>query len=164
MKPKPIKPLKGQESVWEYPRPPKLEYVKQLLIVKHQEKTIASTSKGFRVLETSHPPVYYFPPQDVDFNQLVPSDLTTFCEFKGRGGYYHLKTENRIEENVAWYYTNPVASFAPIKDYLAFYANKVDECWVGDEKVKPQAGNFYGGWITNKIVGPFKGEPGTWGW
>jgi len=164
MKAKPIKPNKDQESVWDYPRPPKLEPVKNTLIVKHQGKTIASTAKGFRVLETSHPPVYYFPPQDVDFNQLITSDLTTFCEFKGRGGYYHLKTSNGVAKNVAWFYTSPVSSFAAIKDYIAFYANKVDECWVGEEQVKPQAGNFYGGWITQKIVGPFKGEPGTWGW
>lgn len=164
MRAKPIKPKKGQESVWDYPRPPKLEPVTENLLVRHHGKVIAHTSNGYRVLETSHPPVYYFPPSDVYVQFLKLSSLSTFCEFKGRGGYYHLEVGDQLIENAAWFYANPTTGFEAIKDYLAFYSNKIEECFVGEERVKPQAGNFYGGWITNKIVGPFKGEPGTWGW
>lgn len=164
MKPKPIQPKEDQESVWDYPRPPRLEPVKEHLQVIHRKKLIASTNRGFRVLETSHPPVYYFPPDDVHLEYCIRSSLSTYCEFKGRGGYYHLNLDSNIIENVAWYYENPSPAFVAIKNYLAFYANKLEECYVGDERVKAQSGNFYGGWITSKITGPFKGEPGTWGW
>ena len=164
MKPKPQKPGKNQESVWDYPRPPILEKVSEHLNVVHQEKVIASTNNGYRVLETSHPPVYYIPAEDVKMELLYPSSLSTYCEFKGRGGYYHLDINGNRIDNVAWYYQNPTPRFAAIKNYLAFYANKVEECYVGEERVDPQAGNFYGGWITSKVTGPFKGEPGTWGW
>ena len=164
MKPKPIKPKNDQESVWDYPRPPRLEPVREHLQVLHEKTLIASTNKGFRILETSHPPVYYFSPDDVHLEYFIQSSLSTYCEFKGRGGYYHLNLDGKIIENVAWYYENPSPAFAAIKNHLAFYANKLDECYVGDERVIAQAGNFYGGWITRKITGPFKGEPGTWGW
>jgi uncharacterized protein (DUF427 family) len=125
---------------------------------------IADTQRGQRVLETSHPPVYYFPPEDVQSQYLVPSARQTFCEWKGQGAYYHVKVGDRQAENAAWYYPKPTPAFAPIRNYIAFYAALMDECTVDGVVVIPQPGGFYGGWITPDIVGPFKGAPGTWGW
>lgn len=159
-----VVPGPGQESVWDYPRPPALEPVRVPLRVVFEGKTIANTAAGYRMLETSHPPVYYLPPQDVDMTSLVADARQTFCEFKGRARYWSLQVDGIRSEGAAWSYPSPTARFDAIAHYLAFYATAVDECWVGDERVTPQAGDFYGGWITSTIVGPFKGAPGTWGW
>ena len=159
-----IKPKEGQESVWDYPRPPALEPVKQKLTVEFAGKTIAETNKGYRVLETSHPPVYYFPPEDVMSDALVKAQLTTGCEWKGTGKYYHLSLNGQHSENAAWYYDKPKQRFEKIKNYIAFYPSRVDACYVNGERVTPQPGGFYGGWITENIVGPFKGVDGSWGW
>jgi uncharacterized protein (DUF427 family) len=164
MQPKPIKPKAGQESVWDYPRPPRLEPVNKTIEVYFNGSLIARTTNAFRVLETSHPPVYYIPPEDIKQEYLIPSDKTTYCEWKGRGSYYHLKVGDRMAKQAAWYYDNPKKNFAKIKDHLAFYADKMDQCLVDGEEVKPQPGKFYGGWITKDIVGPFKGVEGSWGW
>ena len=162
--PKPIKPKKGQESVWDYPRPPKLELFKKLIEIYFNDTLIASTYRAYRVLETSHPPVYYIPDHDVENKYLVYSDKITFCEFKGKGAYYDIQVADRLAEEAAWFYDNPKIPFVPIRNHLAFYAEKMDDCFVDGIKVTPQPGEFYGGWITPDIVGPFKGEPGTWGW
>ena len=153
-----------QESVWDYPRPPRLEPVSELLMVVFAGKVIAQTRQGHRVLETSHPPVYYFPRADVAEEFIVRASGSTYCEFKGRAEYWSIDVDGTRTDRAAWSYPDPALAFVEIADHLAFYASKVDACWVGDERVKPQDGNFYGGWITERIVGPFKGGPGTQGW
>ena len=167
-----IEPKPGQESVWDYPRPPRLERClrlasqspKQIRII-FNDITIADSRNTYRVLETSHPPVYYIPPVDIKTEYLeLANSKSSFCEWKGLASYYNLTVGDKQVQNAAWYYNSPTDYFAPIKDYLAFYPSKMDACYVDDELVKAQAGDFYGGWITQDIVGPFKGESGTWGW
>lgn len=153
-----------KESVWDYPRPPKLEQVPQRLKVVFNNEIIAETTRGYRILETSHPPTYYFPPTDVVMLWFKTENKSTFCEFKGKASYWSLNVNGQFSEYAAWSYPNPSSKFKVIKDYLCFYASKVDSCFVGDEQVKSQEGDFYGGWITSNLVGPFKGGKGTWGW
>jgi uncharacterized protein (DUF427 family) len=127
--------------------------------------TVAETRRAKRVLETSGPPVYYIPPEDVRMDLLTPAQGATFCEWKGAAGYYTLTVDGRTVEQAAWYYPQPNAPYAAIKDYIAFYPRRVDACHVDDEQVTPQPGDYYyGGWITSEIVGPFKGDPGTMDW
>ena len=159
-----IEPKTGQESVWDYPRPPKLERTNKHLVIIFGGETIAETNRAFRVLETSHPPVYYFPPEDVRIKFLTETTNSSFCEWKGRAGYYAIEAGEKRVENAAWFYPNPTESFAKIKNFIAFYPSKMDACYVDDEPVQIQEGGFYGGWITSEIVGPFKGGAGTWGW
>ncbi len=158
------RPGPGQESVWDYPRPPRLEPVTKRLRVVLGGITVADTRNGQRVLETSHPPVYYFPPADVRMEFLKPAHGGSFCEWKGRARYFDVVVGDRRAERAAWCYPEPVPVFVPITDYLAFYADRIDACFVGDEQARPQPGGFYGGWITDDIVGPFKGGPGSVGW
>ena len=157
-------PLDNQESVWDYPRPPREEPTAKRIRVVFNDATIADTTRAIRVLETSHPPVYYIPAQDVRMEYLTVASRRTFCEFKGSASYWTLKVGNRRVENAAWSYQTPSAGYESIKGYLAFYPSKTDACYVDDEQVQPQEGDFYGGWITSNIVGPFKGGAGTWGW
>ncbi|CAN5796540.1 DUF427 domain-containing protein [soil metagenome] len=159
-----LEPAEGQESVWDYPRPPRLENVDKRIKVVFGGVTIAYTTRAIRVLETSHPPVYYFPPEDVRTEHLAPVEGTTFCEWKGRAQYWDLETDERTENRAAWSYPDPTPSFESLKNYLTFYPSKMDTCWVDGEKVQAQEGGFYGGWITADIVGPFKGASGTGGW
>lgn len=159
-----IKPGPGQESVWDYPRPPRLEDSAKQIKIVFGGIVIADSQRAKRVLETSHPPVYYLPPADVQMAFLHPVAGTTWCEWKGQAAYYALQVGDAIIAQAAWSYRQPTAAFAPIKDYIAFYPSKMEACYVDGERVQAQAGDFYGGWITNDIVGPFKGEPGTWGW
>lgn len=154
----------GQESVWDYPRPPRLEISGKQIQIIFNNVIIADTNKAYRVLETSHPPVYYLPPQDVKFEYLQSTSQKSFCEWKGWAKYYTLIVGDKEAINVAWYYPEPTSDFAAIRDYIAFYPGPMDACYVNGEKVIPQPGGFYGGWITDDIVGPFKGEKGTWGW
>ena len=164
MKFKRIAPGPGQESVWDYPRPPALEAVADRLKVVFAGETIAQTNGGYRVLETSHPPVYYFPPPEIRQDLIVPASGRSYCEFKGMAEYWSIQVGSKRAARAAWSYPEPVSKFQPIRDFLAFYASSVDECWVGDEHVQAQEGDFYGGWITSRVVGPFKGGAGTWGW
>ena len=159
-----IEPKVGQESVWDYPRPPRLELSGKPIQIVFNNAIIADTNKAYRVLETSHPPVYYLPPQDVKLEYLQSTSQQSFCEWKGWAKYYSLIVGDKEAINVAWSYPEPTSSFAAIKDYIAFYAGPMDACYVNGEKVIPQPGGFYGGWITSDVVGPFKGEKGTWGW
>ena len=159
-----IPPSPGQESVWDYPRPPRLEESPKHIQIIFNGVTIVDTHSSQRVLETSHPPVYYIPPQDIQMQYLAIAPQSSFCEWKGMATYYTLTVEDKQAANVAWSYPNPTPAFAAIKDYIAFYPQMMDACYVNGEKVQPQPGGFYGGWITSDIVGPFKGEPGTWGW
>ena len=164
-KPKRIEPKPGQESVWDYPRPPKLEVSPKHIQVIFNGVKIADSQKTQRVLETSHPPVYYIPVEDIIMDYLKITSQQSFCEWKGRAKYYSIVVGDKQAVNGAWFYPNPTTSaFAPIKDYVAFYPSSMDACYVDDELVQAQSGDFYGGWITNDIVGPFKGEVGTWGW
>jgi uncharacterized protein (DUF427 family) len=152
------------ESVWKYPRRPKVEQITQAIKVEFNGKTIAESSKVIRVLEKGHPPVYYVPLEDVNIETLQVSARKTWCEWKGEAGYYDVLIGDRRAENAAWYYPNPLPDYAEIKGYVAFYASKMEACFVGDERVEPQRGGFYGGWITSNLDGPFKGDPGTAGW
>ncbi len=163
-RPERVAPGPGQESVWDYPRPPRLEEVGETIRVMFAGETIAETSAAYRVLETSHPPVYYIPAADVRTGVLVAEPGQSFCEFKGVARYWTLAVGDLRSERAAWSYPDPTPAFLPIKDHIAFYASRVDACWVGDEAVQAQQGDFYGGWITRKVVGPFKGAPGTRGW
>ena len=171
--PQRIEPQPGQESVWDYPRPPRLERSRSLGEAQSPQRikivfngvTIADSSNTYRVLETSHPPVYYIPPEDIKTEYLKPANSQrSFCEWKGFANYYDLVVKDRQVANAAWYYAQPNIDFAQIKNYVAFYPSKMDACYVDEEQVQAQAGDFYGGWITKNIVGPFKGEIGSWGW
>lgn len=153
-----------KESVWSYPRPPRLEATGQHLQVFFADQVIAETRRAFRALETSHPPTYYFPPQDVNHNFLVSSPHHSVCEFKGSASYLNLAVNGRTSENAAWFYPEPTPAYAAIRNYIAFYPARVDACFVDGEKVRAQESDFYGGWITVDIEGPFKGGPGTQGW
>lgn len=159
-----VEPGPGQESVWDYPRPPRLEAVAERLCVVAGGETIAETTRGHRVLETSHPPVYYVPRSDVRTDLLVPASGRSFCEFKGAAQYWSLDADGAHVDRIAWSYPDPTPAFAAITDALAFYASRCEACFVGDEQVLAQEGDFYGGWITSKVVGPFKGGFGTAGW
>lgn len=160
----PVRPGPGQESVWDYPRPPRLERTGARLRVVFAGVTVADTVCGYRVLETSHPPVYYFPPDDVRLDYLEPAAGRSFCEFKGTARYWSLAIDGRRADRAAWSYCEPSAAFTALRDCFAFYAARVDGCWVDDEPVQAQPGDFYGGWVTASVVGPFKGGPGTFGW
>jgi len=159
-----IQPNPGQESVWDYPRPPKLEDTSKHIQIIFNGEAIADTHNAKRVLETSHPPVYYLPPSDIKMEYLSRTPNSSFCEWKGLASYYTIIVGDQQAENAAWFYLNPTPDFAAIKDYVAFYPHLMDACYVDGEKVQPQPGNFYGGWITSDIVGPFKGGAGTWNW
>lgn len=164
MSPERIVPGPGQESVWNYPRPPRLEAVAEPLEVVFAGASVAKTERGHRVLETSHPPVYYFPPDDVRLECLVAAGGGTVCEFKGRAAYWDLEVGEASSARAAWSYPEIWSPFEAIRGHLAFYASRVEACFVGGERVAAQEGDFYGGWITSKIVGPFKGAPGTRSW
>jgi uncharacterized protein (DUF427 family) len=160
-----VEPGPDQESVWDYPRPPRVEAVPERLRVVIDGTTIADTSAGLRVLETAGPPVYYFPPADVRLDLLARSPHGSVCEWKGDAGYWTYDDgHGRRIDNVAWSYERPLPGYEALAGYLAFYAGKVDQAWVGDELATPQPGHFYGGWVTSRIVGPFKGAPGSFGW
>ncbi|WP_129673752.1 DUF427 domain-containing protein [Candidatus Chloroploca sp. Khr17] len=159
-----IPPGEGQESVWDYPRPPRLEATSRHLQIYFGGILLADTRRAFRVLETSHPPVYYIPPEDVQMRYLTRTMRSSFCEFKGHAIYYTLHVGDQRVEDVAWAYPQPTRGFESLANALAFYPEPMDGCFVDGERVMPQPGGFYGGWITSDIVGPFKGGPGTWGW
>ena len=150
--------------MWDFPRPPALEAIEAHLEVVLGGVTIAETRRAYRVLETSHPPNYYLPPADVLPGALERADGSSFCEWKGRAHYYTVTGGNRIERHAAWAYDTPSTRFAPIRRYVAFYPARMDACFVDGERVTPQEGGFYGGWITSRVVGPFKGGPATRGW
>jgi uncharacterized protein (DUF427 family) len=163
-RPEPIAPRPGQESVWDYPRPPRLEPVTARLVVVLGGESIADTTRGHRVLETSHPPNYYFPPHDIAPGALERTAGGSFCEFKGRAHYYTVRGGERVEPEAAWGYDHPSPGFDSLAGRVAFYAGRMDACFVDGEPVTPQPGGFYGGWITSDVAGPFKGGPGSRGW
>jgi len=150
-----------QESVWAYPRPPRLEAISKHIRVCYAGRTIAETRRAYRVLETSHPPVYYIPPEDICVAYLQPESGSSLCEWKGQARYFSVVVDGKRAQRAAWSYPNPSRAFAAIGNYVAFYAGLMDACTVDGEKVQPQEGNFYGGWITKDVVGPFKGAAGS---
>ncbi len=154
----------GQESVWDYPRPPRLEPVSALIEIIFGGQTIVSTRGAFRVLETSHPPTYYLPPADIAEGVLQAPSSSSVCEWKGRATALDVVVGEKRAARAAWRYEKPTEPFAAIAGFVAFYASAMDACFVSGERVVPQPGGFYGGWITSNAVGPFKGGPGTMGW
>ena len=157
-------PGPGQESVWDYPRPPRVEPVPERIRVLLGGETIADTTAAVRVLETAGAPVYYLPRSDIRTDLLTETSDHSFCEWKGLATYLDLKVGDREVPHVAWAYLTPNAGYEELADRIAFYASLVDEAWVADERATPQPGRYYGGWVTSRVVGPFKGEPGTEGW
>jgi uncharacterized protein (DUF427 family) len=155
---------KPMESVWDFPRPPRLESVPWRIRVVHGGLTVVDAPEAFRVLETSQPPAYYVAPGHVDLDRLRASDHRTFCEWKGTASYADVVVGDSVATRAAWTYPEPALRFAQIVDHWAFYAQVLDECWVDDERVVPNDGSFYGGWITANVTGPFKGAPGTAHW
>ena len=159
-----IAPGPGQESVWDYPRPPRLERFSGHIQIVLGGVTIADTRGAYRVLETSHPPSYYLPPDDIRPDALVAASGTSLCEWKGAARYFDVIGGAKRAPRAAWGYPDPTPAFVAIAGYVAFYPAPMDACFVDGERVTPQPGGFYGGWITANIVGPFKGGPGTVGW
>lgn len=164
LRPVPIPPRPGQESVWDYPRPARWEETAQEIQVIFNGVTIAHTRHGKRVLETSHPPTYYIPATDIQLDCLIETSRISVCEWKGRCRYYDVVVQDKRAAFAAWRYFDPSPPFQAIQDAYAFYASRMDACYLGGERVTAQPGDFYGGWITQNIVGPFKGAPGTMGW
>lgn len=151
------------ENVQDYPRPPRLEPVPQHLHILLGDHVVARTNAAMRVLETHHAPTYYFPLADVQAD-LEPASGRTFCEWKGVAEYYSVRAGDRVAEAAAWGYSTPSPPFAELKDHIAFYATKMTACFVGDQRVLPQPGDFYGGWVTPNLQGQIKGAPGTRHW
>ncbi len=152
------------ESVWDYPRPPRLERAGRRITIVHAGVTVVDSDNCWRVLETSHPPVYYVPRADIAPGALAGASRQTYCEFKGEASYWDLVVGPEPVRDAAWSYEDPTPAFADLACALAFYPGKVDTCLVDGEQVQVQEGDFYGGWITSDITGPFKGAPGTSGW
>jgi uncharacterized protein (DUF427 family) len=159
-----IEPALGQESVWDYPRPPALVPDPRRVIVTFAGETIADSERSMRVLETSHPPTFYLPLDDVRRDLLRAADGASVCEWKGAATYVDVVVGTRVAEQAGWTYPRPNAAYAVLSAHVAFYAGRVDGCAVDGVEVEPLPGGFYGGWITPEIVGPFKGAPGTSGW
>lgn len=152
------------ERVWDYPRPPAVEPCDRRVRVEIGGELVADSTDALRVLETSHPPTIYIPPHDVVDGWLVRShSRTSWCEFKGRAHYFYA-VDRPDSAPVAWSYRAPSPGYETLKDYVAFYPGRVDAAYIGDERVQAQEGDFYGGWVTSDLVGPFKGAPGTLGW
>jgi uncharacterized protein (DUF427 family) len=159
--PDPVGP--GQESAWDYPRPPRAERSSRHVVIRLGEVMIADTHDAVRVMETSHPPSWYLPPSGIDMSLLRPAPGRSLCEWKGQADYLSVVVGDLTLEKVAWRYRDPVPAFEMIRDHIAFYPRDL-ECTVDGLRVLPQPGGFYGGWITPDVVGPFKGAEGSWGW
>ena len=156
--------LPGQTSVWDFPRPAIAERCARHVRIEHRGHLLADTRVSVRTLETSHPPSYYIPPDDVVMALLRRSTHRSFCEWKGDAVYYDLVVDGETLRDIGWSYPAPTRAFAVLRDHLAFYAGSLDACCVDGEKIVPQPGGFYGGWITRDLAGPFKGVPGSRYW
>jgi uncharacterized protein (DUF427 family) len=159
-----LKEREAMENVWDYPRPPLLEPVVKPIRILFAGCTIVATEAAFRVLETSHAPVYYLARAAFTHCTLESAPGRSACEWKGEARYWTIRVGDRVAERAAWSYPDPTPAFEAIRDHLAVYAGAMDRCFVGDEAVTPQPGGFYGGWITRDLQGPFKGGPGSMGW
>ena len=160
--PDPLRP--GQESVWDYPRPPRLEASSRHLRIVHRGVMIADSRRALRLLETSHPPSWYIPPADLALDHLRAAAGSSFCEWKGRAAYRDVVAGGDVLASVGWCYPAPTPGFAALKDHVAFYVAPFDSVTIDGEAVRPQPGGFYGGWITDDVAGPFKGIPGSQFW
>jgi len=163
-------PGAGQESVWDYPRPPRIEPTSCRVQVWDAppgpgpgRRLLADSTHARRVLETASPPTFYLPADDVSMELLVAAPGRSYCEWKGEASYFGLAPGSANRQAVAWTYPRPTAAGAALAGWLAFYPGRV-HCEVDGEVVRPQPGGFYAGWVTDNIVGPFKGEPGTGHW
>ncbi len=153
------------ERVWDYPRPPAVDACVRRVRLELGGRVLADSEHALRVLETSHPPTIYIPPADIDFSLLSDSRAGgTWCEFKGAARYLDAVVGERRVTQVGWTYPDPTPGYEALRDHVSFYPGRVDAAWIGDERVQAQEGDFYGGWITADLVGPFKGAPGTLGW
>jgi uncharacterized protein (DUF427 family) len=150
--------------VWDYPRPPSAEVTGRHVVVELGGRVVADTTRAVRVCETSHPPVYYVPREDIADGVLEPGSGSSFCEWKGAATYWDLVVDGHRVRQAGWSYEHPTPGYEHLRGAVAFYPGKVDRALVDDEPARPQAGGFYGGWITSEVAGPFKGEPGTLGW
>jgi uncharacterized protein (DUF427 family) len=159
-----IEPKPGQESVWDYPRPPRVEPSSELVEIELGGQVVASSTTSWRVLETSHPPTYYLPAEAFDPDVLVPAEDSSFCEWKGAASWFDLVAGETVVSRAAWTYRDPAPGCEAIAGAIAVMAGRVERCLVDGEVVRPQPGAFYGGWVTDSVVGPFKGDPGTLGW
>jgi len=162
--PPPQRPGPGQESVWDYPRPPRVEPSAERVEVWLGGVRVASSTRSLRVLETSHPPTYYVPIEDFGAGVLAAAEGSSWCEFKGQAAYYDVVGSDAVAHRAAWTYPHPSRGFEVLRGHVAVMPGAVDRCTVDGEVVVAQAGGFYGGWITSRVVGPFKGEPGSRGW
>lgn len=156
-------PQQGQESVWDYPRPPRVEPLTQVVSIQCGEITLCESNKAVRVLETASPPTIYIPKEEIRMDYLEPTDGGSLCEWKGQASYWNVVTPEKRLNKVAWSYEDPFPEFETITGYLAFYPKDLD-CRIDNEQVLPQPGGLYGGWVTKNLAGPLKGEPGTGGW
>lgn len=158
-----VRPGPGQESVWEYPRPPVVLPETRVIEVAFGGLVIARTERALRVLETGHAPVYYIPLEDVQPGVLAPGDRVSYCDFKGEARYHHVVAEGHRAVEAAWVYARPRRGYEALAGHVAFYAAPMDRCVVGGEVATPQPGTFRGGWVTSDVVGPFIGQPGALG-
>jgi uncharacterized protein (DUF427 family) len=160
-----MKAQRAKESVWDYPRPPRVEPLGRHVRIVLGGETIAESDNALRVLETASPPTVYLAREDVREEVLIDAEgIETECEWKGTAAYLHAEAGGKRANRVAWHYPEPKPGYEDLRDHIAFYARRVDEAYLDDELVTPQPGAFYGGWITEEIEGPFKGEPGSEGW
>lgn len=163
-RPEPIVPGPGQESVWDYPRPAIAEPTDAHIVVEHRGVRIAETRRAVRVLETSHPPQYYIPPEDIAPGVLERAEGKSLCEWKGQARYWDVVAGGDRLGKVGWSYADPTPGFRILTDFVAFYPAPFDRITVDGDVVTPQPGEFYGGWVSDKVVGPFKGIPGSRFW
>jgi uncharacterized protein (DUF427 family) len=163
-RPVPLAPGPGQESVWDYPRPPRVDPSDEVVEVRLGGRVVARSTRTLRILETSHPPTYYLPEEDFVPGVLRPIAGATWCEWKGAAAYFDLVAGDTVARRAAWTYPDPMPGFEAVVGHVAVMPAAVDACTVDGEVVTPQEGGFYGGWVTSRVVGPFKGGPGTWGW
>ncbi len=160
-----IEPAPGQESAWDFPRPPAVVPSTREVRIEHGGDVVASSRRAVRVLETAGAPVWYVPREDVRMELLRPvPDRRTVCEWKGDATYFDVATNGGIAARAAWTYERPLPGYEAIAGHIAFYAGRVDLATIDGEPARPQPGGFYGGWVTDDVVGPFKGEPGTESW
>lgn len=164
MRPKPEPAAPGQESVWDYPRPAIAQPCAARIMIEHRGVIVADSRRTVRTLETSHPPSYYIPRDDIAPGVLRRAQGSSFCEWKGAATYWDVVLDGIVLPRVGWSYASPTPGFAMLRDHVAFYAAPFDRCSVDGETVVPQPGGFYGGWITSVVAGPFKGIPGSTGW
>lgn len=154
----------GQESVWDYPRPPRVEPSTRRVVVLLAGLVLVDTTRALRVLETSHPPSWYVPMDEVFRGALVPVAGTSWCEYKGLAHYFDVVVGDCVEPRAAWHYPHPAPGYEQLTGHVSVYPDRMDRCTVDGVDAVGQEGGFYGGWVTPDVVGPFKGAPGSRGW